>query len=121
MASDHGCKSIKIVCRKKMRIQPFDVTHKWVGPDRNKYLANFWTEKCMHQRKKMMQDAKQPAKSDQYCAATVTREGLKLIEDDIATGRIEVCEMCEVSRIECDDRWRAVMSDDSVERPDLIW
>ena len=122
MAADHGCKSIKIICRKKMRIQPFDVSHKWVGPDRNKYLAEFWSEKCMRKRKQMMQDAKKPAKFEGYCAATVTREGLTLIKEDIAAGRIEICENCEVSRIELEDnRWRAVMSDDSIEQPHLIW
>jgi hypothetical protein len=114
---------VKIICRRKMRIQPFDVSHKWVGPDRNKYMAEFWTETDLKKRRAMLQQAKKPDIYESHCAATVTREGMALIEDGLKLGTVQILEQIEVSRAKwtSNNAWRVVLTDNSVETPSLIW
>jgi hypothetical protein len=108
-----------------MRIQPFDVTYKWIGPDRNRHMAAFWSTKCPKARINMFGRAKFPSEkaSGESSAATVTREGIKLVQDACEQGHCKIVENCEVINAYWSEesRWSIRLSNNSVINADLIW
>ncbi|KAJ3214753.1 hypothetical protein HDU67_001292 [Dinochytrium kinnereticum] len=114
----YGCSNVTLCCRKKLRVQPFDVDTVWLSPRRPELISEFWSQNDRETRARILRQSKRSDRaprdsSDGGCedvpAASITLNGLSLIETGIAEGRVTIREQIEI----VDAVWEASNGDNN--------
>ncbi|KNC96306.1 uncharacterized protein SPPG_08212 [Spizellomyces punctatus DAOM BR117] len=129
-ALDLGCNSVVLLSRSKLRIQPFDVDVRWVGPHRSTNIAQFWSDNEYQSRAHRLRLARFPPKADEAYSgsgATITHEAMELVRDDLASGKMSVTQEVEVisakwyEEVPQHGKWELLLSNGSTIACNIIW